>query len=259
MKEVMGFTPGPWEREDGDVYALNKKGSNRFCFNVQCGWDDEGNRVDCDEVYAVARLCQVAPELYAECKQLTARVQALEEENARLLDVVAGTIKQVEFEREKKEAAVKRVQELEEENKNLGLALSDKQFEYAANVLAAESDKYGFERQRARIVELEARLAQAEGLLKEALNYIAEISLDYSGLSDRIFAFLHLEEVEKEETIKHMEEVSAEVAAWSEEKRRMLGTLAEGFEQELRQVSTTEAQMANDSDLAGKVEKEGGE
>jgi hypothetical protein len=94
---------------------------------------------------------------------------------------------------------------LEEENKNLGLALSDKQFEYAANVLAAESDKYGFERQRARIVELEARLAQ------------------------------------------------------SEEKWHMLGALAEGFEQELRQVSTTEAQMANDSDLAGEVEKEGGE
>jgi uncharacterized protein YpuA (DUF1002 family) len=53
-----------------------------------------------------------------------------------------------------------RVQELEEENKNLGLALSDKQFEYAANVLAAESDKYQWER-------LKARLKQAEELLEE--------------------------------------------------------------------------------------------
>jgi hypothetical protein len=221
MKEIIGFMPGPWKREDSVVYALNKKGSNRFCFNVQCGWDDEGNRVDCDEVYAVARLCQVAPELYAECKQLAARVQ-----------------------------------ELEEENKNLGLALSDKQFEYAANVLAAESDKYGWER-------LMVRLAYVEGLLKKW-----ETAWAKSGYPPIVetSAFLYPKQGEKEEEARQdlweviLEEVYAEVAAGpKEEKQYMLEALAEVFRQELRRVSTAEAAMANDSDLAGKVEKEGGE
>ena len=70
---------------------------------------------------------------------------------------------------------------------------------------------------------------------------------------------IHPDQDEKDATIEHMEEVSAEVAAWPEEKRLVLGKLAEGFEQELCRVSTAEAQMANDSDLAGEVEKEGGE
>lgn len=51
-----------------------------------------------------------------------------------------------------------------------------------------------FESLKAENARLRERLAQAEGLLKEALNYIAEISVDYSGLSNRIDAFLHPEQ-----------------------------------------------------------------
>ena len=112
-----------------------------------------------------------------------------------LLDGVITTVKQVEVEREKKEAAVRRVQELEEENKNLGLALLDKQFEYAANVLAAESDKYGWER-------LMVRLAYVEGLLKKW-----ETAWAKSGYPPIVetSAFLRPEQGEKEEEARTVE------------------------------------------------------
>ena len=40
-----GFTPGPWDRQDMTVFALDEHGRvNRFCANVQGGYVNGGER-----------------------------------------------------------------------------------------------------------------------------------------------------------------------------------------------------------------------
>ena len=59
----MNFTKGEWLIDGRTVYALNKRGSNRFSCHVQEADDDTGKRISEEEVMANARLIAQAPAL----------------------------------------------------------------------------------------------------------------------------------------------------------------------------------------------------
>lgn len=65
----MKHTPGPWKiaGEHADrqtfIYALNKRGTNRFWFDIQSGLTDDKQRTSVAELSANARLIAAAPEL----------------------------------------------------------------------------------------------------------------------------------------------------------------------------------------------------
>jgi|GEM_PF-6208724 len=59
------FTPGPWDRESATVYISSKDGGNRFQAWFTTGFNDNGQRIDNEEVVANAALAQASPDMYA--------------------------------------------------------------------------------------------------------------------------------------------------------------------------------------------------
>jgi hypothetical protein len=76
---MTSHTPGEWLIGDGAfVYALNAEGSNRFCAQMQGGWQTQGRlRTDREELEANARLIAAAPELLEACKRWEAMIPLL--------------------------------------------------------------------------------------------------------------------------------------------------------------------------------------
>ena len=87
--EFAGHTPGPWERQERTVYALQPHGfrkgeqqfSNRFSANVQGGRDADGNVTPEAELEAHARLIAAAPALLGKLDEAKRSLEQIAHDN----------------------------------------------------------------------------------------------------------------------------------------------------------------------------------
>jgi len=66
----MDYTKGEWQIDGTTVYALNKRGNNRFFTNVQHGDIDSGAFTSKEELIANAQLISASPDMYLAGQEL---------------------------------------------------------------------------------------------------------------------------------------------------------------------------------------------